>query len=154
MYLAINRTSHIEALTLNFIREACAPALRRFLVEAPVATDIGPVEGMTVASVLDEEQRTLNLSIWDRADLPERKAKPGVGARIAAALESMAALWDQPIAMTVDEWLEVGPDGTPAQGDAAIQTAQPAAPAWFLDAAGGSNKFWKTVPMSLRGSPR
>ena len=146
MYLAINRTSHIEALTLNFIREACAPALRPFLVEAPVATDIGPVEGMTVASVLDEEQRTLNLSIWDRADLPERKANPGVGARIAAALGSMAALWDQPIAMTVDEWLEVGPDGTPAQGDAAIQTARPAAPAWFLDAAGGVQQILESRP--------
>ena len=76
MYLAINRTSHIEALTLNFIREACAPALRPFLAEAPVATDIGPVEGMTVASVLDEGQRTLNLAIWDRADQPEQAGKP------------------------------------------------------------------------------
>lgn len=150
MYLAINRTSHIEALTLNFIREACAPALRRFLAEAPVATDIGPVEGMTVASVLDEEQRTLNLAIWDRADLLERKAKSGlverVGERIAAALESMAALWDQPIAMTVDEWFVVGPDGTPGTGDAAIQTAQPAAPAWFVDAAGGVQQILESRP--------
>ena len=49
----------------------------------------------------------------------------------------MAALWDQPIAMAVGEWFELGPDGTAANGDAAIQTAQSAAPAWFVDAAGG-----------------
>src|SRR5581483_10987496 len=41
MYLAINRTSHVEALTLNFIRQPCAPDLRPFLSEAPVAMDIG-----------------------------------------------------------------------------------------------------------------
>lgn len=76
MYLAINRTSHVEALTLNFIREPCAPGLRPFLSEVPIATDIGPVEGMTVASVLDEEQRTLNLAIWNRADLPRARHTP------------------------------------------------------------------------------
>ena len=32
MYLAINRTSHVEALTLNFIRQACAPASSPVLV--------------------------------------------------------------------------------------------------------------------------
>lgn len=128
MYLAINRTSHVQALTLNFIRESCAPALRPFLREAPVATDIGPVEGTTVATVLDEGQRTLDIAIWNRADLPE--ADTGVAQRIAAALESMPALWDQPIAMTADEWLGLGQDGVlTAQ---ATEPARPTATAWFL----------------------
>ncbi|WP_454560983.1 AMP-binding protein [Mycobacterium haemophilum] len=136
MYLAINRTSHIEALTLNFIREPCAPGLRPFLSEVPVVTDIGPVEGMTVACVLDEDERTLNLSIWSRTDLPQRKSYPRVAERIAAALESMAAAWDQPIAMIVNEWFGLSLDGACCLGDEAAQTARPLAPAWFLDPAG------------------
>lgn len=100
MYLAVNRTSPVDALTLNFIRQPCAPGLRPFLSEAPVATDIGPVEGMTVACVLDEEERALTVSVWDRADLATGETIPGVATRIAAALESMPAMWDQPIAMT------------------------------------------------------
>lgn len=139
MYLAINRTSHVEALTLNFIREACAPGLRPFLAEAPVATDIGPVEGTTVASVLDEGQRTLDLAIWDRADLPESKAHQGRAQRIAAALASMTRLWDQPIAMTVDDWFGVRPDG--ALGDGPARSVAATAPAWFLDPAGSVHKF-------------
>lgn len=130
MYLAINRTSHIDSLTLNFIRETCAPGLRAFLLEAPVATDIGPVEGMTVASVLDEEQRTLNVAIWDRADLPE--SRTGVAGRIGAALESMADRWDQPLAVTVGEWLVAGPDGALRQSDSALPPT-PSRPAWFAD---------------------
>ncbi|SON61576.1 Plipastatin synthase subunit B [Mycobacterium simulans] len=140
MYLAINRTSNVEALTLNFIREPCARGLRPFLSEAPVATDIGPVEGRTVACVLDEDQRTLNLAIWDRADLPERKTHPRVAERIAAALESMTAMWHNPIAMTVNEWFGIGPDGALRQDDWATQTEQPA-PAWFLNPARGVDQF-------------
>lgn len=143
MYLAINRTSHIAALTLNFIRQACAPDLRPFLSETPVATDIGPVEGMTVASVLDEDQRTLNLAIWNRADLPERRTHRRVAERIAAALESMAARWDRPIAMTVDEWFGVAPDGARCHSDAATCT-EPATPAWFMDATGGVHRILET----------
>ncbi|CAM2929075.1 peptide synthase [Mycobacterium intermedium] len=134
MYLAINRTAHVEALTLNFIRETCAPALRPFLIEAPLATDIGPVEGMTVATVLDEEQRALNLAIWDRADLPEPTTAPRVADRIAAALEAIVRLWDQPIAMAVNDWIRVGSDGAVDRTDA-FETATPPAPAWFVDAA-------------------
>ncbi|OBA84095.1 peptide synthase [Mycobacterium sp. 1164966.3] len=140
MYLAINRTSHVEALTLNFIRQACAPQLRPFLSETPVATDIGPVEGMTVACVLDEDHRTLDLAIWNRADLPPHRMHHRVAERIAAALDSMAKTWDQPIAMTVDEWFGVGPDGARCQGDTAIETL-PTTPAWFLDAAGGVHQI-------------
>ncbi|OBK22085.1 peptide synthase [Mycobacterium asiaticum] len=139
MYLAINRTAHVEALTLNFIREACAPGLRPYLAEAPVATDIGPVEGMTVASVLDEERRTLTVSIWNRADLPERRTPQLIGERIAAALESMVGQWDQPMARCVNEWFEVGPDGALAQGDAAVKTPPPAT-AWFVGETGGMRR--------------
>ena len=104
MYLAINSTLDIEGvLTLNFIREPCAPGLRPFLSEAPVVTDIGPVVDMTVACVVNEHQRTLNLNIWNRADLPENKKHPRVAERIAATLELMAARWDEPMAMTVGE---------------------------------------------------
>ncbi|AXN47666.1 peptide synthase [Mycobacterium marinum] len=141
MYLAINRTSHVQALTLNFIRESCAPGLRPFLSEAPVATEIGPIEGTTVACVLDEQRHTLNLAIWDRADLPERNTGAGVAARIGAALESMAALWDQPIAMTANEWFEVGADGLPCRTEAAGRPRPPSAPAWFVDAAPGLRQF-------------
>ncbi|GAB7143534.1 peptide synthase [Mycobacterium riyadhense] len=141
MYLAINRTSHVDALTLNFIREPCAPGLRPFLSEEPVATDIGPVEGRTVACVLDEDRRTLNLAIWNRADLPERKTHPRVAERIATALESMTAMWHNPIAMTVNEWFGIGPDGALRQGDWATQTEQPPAPAWFLNPARDVDQF-------------
>lgn len=135
MYLAINRTSQVDALTLNFIRETCAPGLRPFLIESPVATDIGPVEGRTVASVLDERQRTLNLAVWDRADLPESKTGPGVADRIAAALETMVSRWDQTIAITVGEWRKVGSDGSIGPDDGEIESTRPRA--WFLDESGG-----------------
>ena len=132
MYLAINRTSHVEALTLNFLREPCAPELRPFLSEAPVTTDIGPIESLTVAGILDEERRTLDLAIWDRADHP---AGPPVAPRIAAVLESMAAMWHQPIAKTVDEWLAIGPDGSIGPVDAVDVSDGVPAPAWFADPA-------------------
>lgn len=135
MYLAINRTSQLEALTLNFIREPCAPSLRPYLVEAPVATDIGPVEGMTVACVLDEDQRTFSLAIWDRADLPDVTARRGVAERIATALESMPAMWHRPIALTVGEWFGISPEGVRRQADWTGATDGPRAAAWFLDSA-------------------
>ncbi|MEE3062909.1 MAG: AMP-binding protein [Actinomycetota bacterium] len=140
MYLAINHTAHVDALTLNFIRESCARTLRPFLAEAPIATDIGPVEGMTVASVLDEDERTLNLAIWNRADLSPQRTHPGVAKRIAAALESMPTLWDQPIAIAVDEWFGIGADGARRSGSGAIE-ARKAARAWFLPSAGGVQRF-------------
>ncbi|EFV14580.1 AMP-binding protein [Segniliparus rugosus] len=141
MYLTVNRTSRLAALTLNFIREACAPGLRRFLSEAPAAADIGPVEGMTVACVLDEERRSLRLSVWDRADLPEDERPARIAERIAAALESMAAKWDQPIATIVGEWAEIGPDGARRPQDEADPAERRCAPAWFLDPEGSVRAF-------------
>lgn len=131
MYLATNRTSRVDALTLNFIRETCAPSLRPYLIQAPVATDIGPIEGRTVASVLDEDQRVLNVAIWDRSDQPESRIP--VANRIAAALGSMVSLWDQPIAKAVDEWFELGPDGSIGSDATDIET--PRQRAWFVDGA-------------------
>ncbi|RFD24637.1 peptide synthase [Mycobacterium uberis] len=136
MYLVVNRISSFEALTLNFIREPCAPALRPFLSEVPIVTDIGPVEGMTVACVLDEYEHTLNLAIWNRADLPQKRSHPRVAERIAAALELMTAAWDQPIAMIVNEWFGISSDGACCLGNEAPQTTPLLAPAWFLDPAG------------------
>lgn len=141
MWLAVNRTAHAAALTLNFIREACAPDLRPFLSEAPVATAIGPVEGMTVACVLDEGARTLDCAIWDRADAPAAKTPPGAAARIAAALASMPVLWDHPIAMTVDEWFGIGPDGSRGPSGGAPRSPRTPAAAWFLDTEGGVPQF-------------
>ena len=131
MYLATNRTSRVDALTLNFIRETCAPSLRPYLIQAPIATDIGPIEGRTVASVLDEDQRVLNVAIWDRSDQPESRIP--VANRIAAALGSMLSLWDQPIAKAVDEWFEIGPDGSIGSDTTDIDT--PRQRAWFVDGA-------------------
>ncbi|WIM89995.1 AMP-binding protein [Candidatus Mycobacterium wuenschmannii] len=128
MYMATNHTSQIDTLTLNFIREPCAPELRPFLLGTPVATNVGPIEGMTVASVLNERESSLTLSIWDRDDLPASRQGAGIAQRIAAALESMAAGWDQPIAATVDEWFELGTDGTRCPAPSA---------AWFLASTGG-----------------
>ncbi|MDP7723329.1 AMP-binding protein [Mycobacterium sp. TY814] len=134
MYLAINRTTHVDALTLNFIRETCAPSLRPFLAEAPVATDIGPVEARTVASVLDEGERTLHVAVWDRAD--QKQSETGVADRIAQALQSMVSLWDQPIAKAVGEWFEVGPDGS-VEADVTNFRTTPPQRAWFVDASEG-----------------
>nr|WP_308207437.1 AMP-binding protein [Mycolicibacterium komossense] len=136
-YLAINRTSHVEALALNFLREPCAPELRPYMAESPVTTDIGPVEGLTVASVLDEEQRTLNLSIWSRADLPESTSHVGIAERMSAVLEAMPAMWQSPLAMTVGEWFGLTAEGQIDQGDSTNHTEQTPISAWFLDRSGG-----------------
>lgn len=133
MYLAINKTAQVEALTFNFIRETCAPALRPFLSAAPRVTDIGPVEGMTVSCVADEDRRTLTLSIWHRSDLPKASAHPWVAERIAAALSSMEAMWHMPIAMTVNEWFGIGADGARRRGDDHAPPESTAPPAWFVD---------------------
>lgn len=141
MYMAINRTSHVEALTLNFIRESCAPELRPFLTEAPVATDIGPVEGMTVASVLSERDQVLTLSIWNRADLPMGRRHVGVAERIAAVLESLAKTWDKPIATTVGEWAGLDIDGTRRSTTEVPRAAKTSPSAWFLGATGGVSRL-------------
>ncbi|MEV0674551.1 AMP-binding protein [Mycobacterium sp. NPDC050441] len=131
MYLAINRTTSVETLTLNFLREPCAPELAPFLADAPVTTHIGPVEGVTVAAVLDERRHTLTLNIWNRADLSRRTV--GVADRIATALKSMSRMWDLPIAMTVDEWCGIADDGTRCSvAPVPVRSGLPA-PAWFLD---------------------
>lgn len=132
MYLAINKTPHIDGLTFNFIRQSCAPELRPFLSEAPVATDIGPVEGMTVACLLDEDDRRLDIAIWNRADNAEDGGQPWVAERIAAALGSMRAMWEQPIAMSVNEWFGVSGEGSRSRGDGVMRVEETVAPAWFL----------------------
>ncbi|NKZ13734.1 AMP-binding protein [Mycolicibacterium septicum DSM 44393] len=132
MYLAINRTTCVETLTLNFLREPCAPELAPFLSEAPVTSDIGPIEGMTVAAVLDEQRHTLTLNIWSRPDLP-RQNGAGVAGRVATALKSMTTMWDSPIAMTVGEWYVIAADGMPRSVSQAPESEEPVAPAWFLD---------------------
>lgn len=135
IYLAINRTAQVEALALNFLREPCARELRPFLAGSPVTTDIGPIECMTIATVLDDQQRTLQLGIWDRADHPEPKDHPRAAEQIATVLRAMPVRWTQPIAMTVDEWFEICADGTGRRSTAAPRPARLPAPAWFLDPA-------------------
>lgn len=131
MYLAINRTTSVETLTLNFLREPCAPELAPFLVEAPVTSHIGPVEGMTVAAVLDEQRRVLTLNLWDRPDRSRRGLN--VAERVSSALKAMTAMWDSPIAMTVDDWRTIASDGTLHAVSDERQPERRAAPAWFLD---------------------
>lgn len=131
MYLAINRTTSVETLTLNFLRAPCAPELTRFLLDAPVTTDIGPVEGTTVAAMLDEQRRVLTLNVWDRPDLPQLRATD-MAVRVAGALKTMTALWDCPIAMTVDDWRVLAGDGMLRTLSRKDEPAGWVAPAWFL----------------------
>ncbi|CRZ13403.1 AMP-binding protein [Mycolicibacterium neworleansense] len=135
MYLAINRTTSVETLALNFLREPCAPELSPFLSDAPVTSDIGPIEGMTVAAVLDEQRRALTLNIWNRADVSQNGA--GLARRVAAALRSMTTMWDSPIAMTVGEWCAIAGDGAPRSvtenpGPEDPEPEGSVASAWFL----------------------
>ncbi|MUL44673.1 AMP-binding protein [Mycobacterium sp. CBMA293] len=140
MYLAINGNSHAEALTVNFMRGRCAPELGPYLSEPPAVTDIGPVEGMTVACVHDEAQRTIDFAIWNRDDLLDRAAQP-VAERIVATLQAMAALWDEPIALAVGEWHGLSADGSLVTGTSLFTDIGVPAPeraavrAWFLDEA-------------------
>ncbi|WP_448458333.1 AMP-binding protein [Mycobacterium syngnathidarum] len=132
MYLAINRTTSVQTLTLNFLREPCASELAPFLDEAPVTSNIGPVEGTTVAAVLDGQRRTLTVNIWNRPDL-SRQNSTGMAGRVAGALKSMASMWDSPIAMTVGEWCAITDDGAlgavPVERDPEDLVAR----AWFVD---------------------
>ena len=131
MFLAVNRTTSLGALTLNFLRAPQAAELAPFLIAAPVTTDIGPVEGPTVAAVLDEQERTLTLNIWDRGD--EAGPRPAaLAGRIASALAAMAPMWDRPVAMTVGEWRTVSDAGTLGDAQQARTAAAPAPRAWFL----------------------
>ena len=136
MYMAINRTSGVDAVTLNFIREPCAPALRPFLTQAPTATDIGPVETPTVACVHDEQQRTLAIAIWNRSD----DAAPGcdvpVAEQIATALVRMPHYWQHPVAMIVDDWLALDSDAR-VHPSSTLPAAEGGLPTWFHGAVGG-----------------
>jgi len=135
MYLTINRSTHVEALTVNFMRSRCADELKPYLSEPPEVTDIGPVEGMTVAVIHDEAQRTLDFAIWHRLDAAERTGRSYTADRIVAALESMTARWDEPIALTVGEWFGVTAEGSLQTLDGIPSRRCATAPAWFLDAA-------------------
>ncbi|PIB77290.1 peptide synthase [Mycolicibacterium brumae] len=131
MYLAINRTTGVEALTLNFLAAPCAPALRPHLTEPPATTDIGPIESLTVAAVVDDVERRLQITIWNREDAPATTHR-GVGERIAGALGSFATGWERPVAATVGQWQVLTDGGTLADGEQAAP-APGTAPAWFAD---------------------
>lgn len=133
IHLTINRAPQTEALAFNFLPEPCARELRPFLDGPPVTTDIGPIECPTVAAVHDEQQRTLNLSIWDSDHPQSRPGRSGVADLIARALHTIPARWDQPIAISVGGWYEVRSDGTCHATDVLPVPAGPASPAWFLD---------------------
>lgn len=139
MYLAINRTTGVAALTLNFLPQPCAPALQPFLTDPPTTTDIGPIEGNTVAAVADQAQRRLQISIWARADTPPDAVTAGMAARIGAALNSFAAHWDRPVAAAVGAWQVITADGTLAPGTDAIPERR-GAPAWFTPAPAGLDR--------------
>ncbi|TDK93748.1 AMP-binding protein [Mycolicibacterium mucogenicum] len=132
MHLAITRGAPVEALTVNYLRGRSAAELSPYLSEAPVVTDIGPVEGMTVACVHDEAQRTIDFAIWTRDDQPD--GQPGVVDRIVAALRAMDAHWDLPIALTVGEWSGLAADGRLEAGSGIPVQPPAGADAWFLDA--------------------
>jgi acyl-coenzyme A synthetase/AMP-(fatty) acid ligase/dTDP-4-dehydrorhamnose reductase len=133
MHLAITRGAPAEALTVNFMRGRCAAELGPYLSEPPVVTDIGPVEGMTVACVHDDARRTIDVAIWARHDQPEGADQPHVADRIVAALDSMREHWDEPIALTVGEWLGLGADGRLDVGLGIPAQPSSGPGAWFLD---------------------
>ncbi|GAA2406818.1 AMP-binding protein [Mycolicibacterium llatzerense] len=133
MQLAITRSAHVEALTVNFLRGRCAAELHPYLSEPPVVTDIGPVEGMTVACVHDEAQRTIDVAIWTRLDQPERADESNIADRIVAALRSMDAHWDEPLALTVGQWFGLRVDGRLDAGTGVPVLPPVTARAWFLD---------------------
>ncbi|UVO14303.1 AMP-binding protein [Mycobacterium sp. SVM_VP21] len=132
IYLTINRTPQTDALALNFLPDPCAPELRPFLDAMPATTDIGPIEGLTVAAVQDDPHQTLTLSIWD-GDHPNRTQSPEIAVLIAQVLLKMPAHWDQPVAMSVGQWFEVDTDGRCHATDIAPNPTRPAVSAWFLD---------------------
>lgn len=133
IYLTINRAPATEAIALNFLREPCAPELLPFLESAPVTTNIGPIECPTVAAVHDERQRTLTLAIWDSGEPAPGAAALRFADSIATALQRFATRWDLPVAISVDAWSQVCADGSYQPCDTVPASAEPAAPAWFLD---------------------
>lgn len=132
IYLTVNRTPQTDALALNFLPDPCAPELRPFLDGTPATTDIGPIEGLTVAAVQDDPHQTLTLSIWD-GDHPNRTQPPGIAALITRVLLKMPAQWNQPVAMSVGQWFEVHADATCHSTDIAPSPTRPTVSAWFLD---------------------
>ena len=133
IHLTINRTPQTDALALNFLPDPCAPELRPFLDGMPTTTDIGPVEGLTVAAIQDDPNRTLTLSIWDADHRRDRPQTTGVAALTARVLLKMPAQWNQPVAMLVGQWFDVHSDGTCHATDIAPSPTGPTASAWFLD---------------------
>lgn len=133
MYLAVNQGAYAEALTVNFLRGRCAPELDRYLSGPPVVTDIGPVEGMTVACTLDEARQSLEFAIWNRADAAAAAGPSNVAERVLAALHWMDAHWDEPMARAVGEWFVLRADGTLGSDDGDAEPDSAAARAWFLD---------------------
>ena len=145
MYLAINRATGVDALTLNYLPQPCAPSLRPFLAEPPLTTDIGPIEGRTVAAIADEAAHRLQIAIWDRADLPTEAAISGIAEQIATVLKSFAANWDRPVAMTVGKWQVLTTGGTLAPGaDAAPEHR--GGPAWFTSGPDGLTRRPHLLP--------
>ncbi|MGB3474460.1 MAG: AMP-binding protein [Mycobacterium sp.] len=132
IYLTVNRTPQTDSLALNFLPDPSAPELRPFLDGMPATTDIGPIEGLTVAAVQDDPHQTLTLSIW-AGDHPNRTQPPGIAAVIARVLLQMPAQWNQPVAMSVGQWFEVHADATCHSTDIAPSPTRPAVSAWFLD---------------------
>jgi len=133
MHLAITRGVPVEALTVNYLRGRSAAELSPYLSEPPVVTDIGPVEGMTVACVHDEARRTIDVAVWTRHDQPEGTGQTGVADRIVAALRAMDAHWELPIALTVGEWSGLAADGRLEAGTGIPVQPPAGAGAWFLD---------------------
>lgn len=133
MHLAITRGAPVEALTVNYMRGRAAAELSPYLSEPPVVTDIGPVEGLTVACVHDELRRTIDFAIWTRHDQPEGTGPAGVVDRIVAALRAMDAHWELPIALTVGEWSRLAADGRLETGTGIPVQPPAGAGAWFLD---------------------
>ncbi|KKB98396.1 AMP-binding protein [Mycolicibacter arupensis] len=133
IYLTVHRASATEALALNFLREPCAPALRPFLIGTPETSDIGPIECPTVAAVHDEQRRVLELAIWGGGEPESTPATPRLAGPIAQALRRFAGHWEQPVALSVDNWSQLGPDGACRPVHAGPDLAQNGFPAWFLD---------------------
>ncbi|ORV46515.1 hypothetical protein AWC02_10800 [Mycolicibacter engbaekii] len=135
IYLTTHRAPATEAIALNFLREPCARELRPFLDGNPVTSDIGPIECRTVAAVHDEQRRTLDLAIWDSQEPEPASAASPLAAPIAEALRKFAAQWNLPVAISVDSWAQIGPDGACEPSRDVPAVAGPPAPAWFLDPA-------------------
>lgn len=135
IYLTVNRAPATEAIALNFLREPCAPELRPCLLGIPTTSDIGPIECPTVAAVHDEQRRTLELAIWDGGEPESTPTTPRLAGPIAEALQRFASQWEQPVALSVDSWSQIGPDSICRPGQGGSDPAQRGSPAWFLDPA-------------------